>query len=805
MPKNVTKNILVIFTVMAAVMLIVYFAYLQNRDFRDIIVSQAQSQLLTTAKSTALTLEEFVSEHMNVLNSLSTNNILKELFKHNNLQDNMHLAHIVNTTYMMHMHDIDALYILDDSGNILLRYPARNRYGTTFNNLADKPGVAYVLKERKAYVTKPFHTTSGKFAISLLQPVYSKDEFVGILRLLVKVKTLSERFVKPVKAGVNGYAQLLDSSGILLAHQNQTYIEKHIIKTRKQLYPDHDWSELENIVRQMNAGKEGVGIYHSVWWNKAQREYVRVLTAYTPVRMGENTWSLSVAMDYNEIARPVNKNSRAMLLYSGFIITIVLLISILFFRHVKKLAIAKSDEKFLAFVNRATDSIFLLKHKENKGLVIVDANNTACEMHGYTKDELMEMPISKLDDSETAKHIPVRSRLLYTGEKLFFDGKHVRKDGTVFPIEVSAQLVVLDNVQFIVSIVRNTTDQKLSEKNLRESKDFNENLINTANVIIVGLDADGQINIFNKKAEEITGYTFDELGNQNWFEVLVPKDKYPNVWDEFSRLMEGGLPKQFTNPILTKMGVERIISWSNNEVMQGDKIVGSISFGLDITESKKAETKIANSLKEKEVLLKEIHHRVKNNMAVISSLLSLQSGYVDDNRYLEMFKESQSRIKSMALVHEKLYQSDDFTHIDVEGYVTSLAENIRSSFLTGDRDVKLNINVDELNLDIDNLVPCGLIMNEILTNSFKYAFNGHDNPEITITMKKVEDGNISLSISDNGIGLPDGYDISKPTGLGHKLIEPLIKQIEGTMEVNVDNGTEFRFIFPEKLETARAD
>ena len=214
---------------------------------------------------------------------------------------------------------------------------------------------------------------------------------------------------------------------------------------------------------------------------------------------------------------------------------------------------------------------------------------------------------------------------------------------------------------------------------------------------------------------------------------------------------------------------------------------------------KAAYIEVERKAREKEILLKEIHHRVKNNMAVISSLLALQSEYVDEKKYLDMFKESMSRIKSMALLHDKLYQNGDMARIDVRNYVKSLAGDIRSSFWNGDKEVKLNFDVDEVNLDIDNLLPCGLLMNEILTNSFKHAFDRHNNPEINITMKKVEDGNVSLSISDNGIGLPEGFDISNPAGLGHKLVKPLIEQIEGTIECNVNNGTTLKFIFPESL------
>ena len=216
----------------------------------------------------------------------------------------------------------------------------------------------------------------------------------------------------------------------------------------------------------------------------------------------------------------------------------------------------------------------------------------------------------------------------------------------------------------------------------------------------------------------------------------------------------------------------------------------------------KAEEESKKSLAEKEVLLKEVHHRVKNNMAIISSLLRLQSSYIDDEKYMDMFKESRSRITSMALVHEKLYQTQDFSKIDLNDYILTLVQSIRNTF-GRDREYNINTDVDNISLDIDILIPCGLIINEILTNSFKHAFNDREKAEINITIRRLEAGNIALTISDNGKGLPDGFDIADSTGLGLQLVNTLAEQIDGTLEIKSEKGAELKLVFPEKLEFAR--
>lgn len=216
-----------------------------------------------------------------------------------------------------------------------------------------------------------------------------------------------------------------------------------------------------------------------------------------------------------------------------------------------------------------------------------------------------------------------------------------------------------------------------------------------------------------------------------------------------------------------------------------------------------AEKSMRASLLEKEAMLKEIHHRVKNNMAVISSLLNMQSARVRDPEVAEMFKESRGRIMAMALVHEKLYSARDLARIDVADYLTSLAEGIKTMFGRG-TGVKMTFDIEDVNLDMDILIPCGLIMNELITNSFKHAFKQGGGHEVAITLKADGDKGVRFGIADNGVGLPEGFDADKSTGLGLRLVSALCAQIHGALDYKSENGASFMLTFPKTIQMARA-
>jgi PAS domain S-box-containing protein len=217
----------------------------------------------------------------------------------------------------------------------------------------------------------------------------------------------------------------------------------------------------------------------------------------------------------------------------------------------------------------------------------------------------------------------------------------------------------------------------------------------------------------------------------------------------------------------------------------------------DITERKRAEEQIKASLREKEVLLQEIHHRVKNNLQVISSLLYLQSKNIQDRKTLEMFQESQSRVRSMALVHERLYQSQDLARVDFAEYVRGLANYLFRSYGVNTNVIRLKINSDDVFLGVDTAIPCGLIINELVSNSLKYAFPDGREGEIHIELRVDDGGQFTLMISDNGVGFPKDLDFRDTGSLGLQLVNTLVGQLEGTIELDRSSGTALRIAFAE--------
>ncbi|MFN6539302.1 MAG: PAS domain S-box protein [Nostoc sp. EkiNYC01] len=215
----------------------------------------------------------------------------------------------------------------------------------------------------------------------------------------------------------------------------------------------------------------------------------------------------------------------------------------------------------------------------------------------------------------------------------------------------------------------------------------------------------------------------------------------------------------------------------------------------DITEHKQAQEKIKASLKEKEVLLKEIHHRVKNNLGIVSSLLQMQCRRTQDPQVAAILRDSQNRIASIALVHEKLYRSDDLADIDFAQYIPDLTTHLFDSYNVSSSQIKLNIQVDNARLDIETAIPCGLIINELVSNALKYAFVGNREGEIEVKFYQEPECTLILVVRDNGIGLPENFDSKKAKTLGITLVQGLVKQLRGKLEIDCHQGTQFKISF----------
>jgi two-component sensor histidine kinase len=208
---------------------------------------------------------------------------------------------------------------------------------------------------------------------------------------------------------------------------------------------------------------------------------------------------------------------------------------------------------------------------------------------------------------------------------------------------------------------------------------------------------------------------------------------------------------------------------------------------------------VEESLEEKNILLKEIHHRVKNNLQVISSLLNLQSAQIKDPVTVQLFRDSQNRVRSMALIHEKLYQSHDLARIDFKSYIESLSNYLVRSYATEARRVTFRLEIEQISLGIDQAVPCGLIINELVSNSLKYAFPDNQKGEVTIQFKIDERQQLQLTVGDNGIGFPESIDFQNTASLGLQLVNSLVNQLEGSIELIRSSGTQFRIVFCEPV------
>ena len=239
-----------------------------------------------------------------------------------------------------------------------------------------------------------------------------------------------------------------------------------------------------------------------------------------------------------------------------------------------------------------------------------------------------------------------------------------------------------------------------------------------------------------------------------------------------------------------KLYNERLISKLEKKMLELER---------EVAERKRAEDQIKASLREKEVLLQEVHHRVKNNMQIISSLFSLQSRHIKDKRALEIFKSSQNRVRSMALIHERFYQSEDMAKVDFAEYAQSLTSHLFSSHGTKPGAVKLNLKIKDVFLDLNTAIPCGLIINELVSNSLKHGFPGEKNGEIKIAMHPLDKDGMEVIVSDNGVGLPKGMDFIGTKTLGLHLVNLLAEdQLHGDIKLDRTKGTSFHIRFKVK-------
>ena len=337
----------------------------------------------------------------------------------------------------------------------------------------------------------------------------------------------------------------------------------------------------------------------------------------------------------------------------------------------------------------------------------------------------------------------------------------------------------------------------ISEERLRTTYEI-------AGVGIAQVSLDGRFIDVNPRLCEITGYTVDEIKGLAFQEITHPDDLPTDL--EYVRQLQAGeidrysMDKRYFRKDTSVIWVNLTVSLVRDDEGNPGHFIAVVE---DMTARKKAETDVKRSLDEKEVLLREIHHRVKNNMQVISSLLSLQAANIDDARLSELFQESKSRVRAMALIHEILYDSGDLSSIDLKNYLTRLSTSLTRMFGADTGQVRLNVESDDINLGIDEMVPCGLAISELVSNCFKYAFPDRREGRIDIRAIAEPQGGIRLVVSDDGVGMPEGLDIRNTKTMGMGLVVNLVeRQLRGKLELACDQGTRFTIVIPKSSEAA---
>ena len=495
-------------------------------------------------------------------------------------------------------------------------------------------------------------------------------------------------------------------------------------------------------------------------------------------------------------------------------------------------ALRESEERYKILFECSLDCVYIHDFEGN----FLDANGAALTLLGYGKDEIRSLSFaSLLSPDQIPLAFQTMKEIKETGQqKASVEYRARRKDGEYVDIETQASVIYRSGKPYAIEgVARDITGSKRSEKlrnaiyeiseaassaiNLHELFHFIHGvvteLIPTKNFYIALYDSENGILSFPYFRDE-----FDpppppkKLGKGLTEYVLRRGEPLLSSPERFAELQKNGEVELVGTPAVDWLGVPLKTGDKTIGIMVVQNYAESTRFRDDhknilmfvssqaamAIERKRAEERLKASLAEKEVLLREVHHRVKNNMQIMSSLLNLQTNEIKDPAAVELLKECQSRIRAMALVHEKLYLSKDLANIDFSQYLQSLTLHLFQSYQIHPHSIKLTMNMEKIFLDINMAIPCGLIVNELVSNALEHAFPDGRTGEIRVELFHAEGDKNCLVVSDNGVGFPESLDFRNMETLGMQIVDMLVDQLDGRIELDRSQGTSFKIVFEEQ-------
>jgi len=455
----------------------------------------------------------------------------------------------------------------------------------------------------------------------------------------------------------------------------------------------------------------------------------------------------------------------------------------------------ESEERYRCLFEN-NHAIMLLIDPDNGA--IVDANDAASTYYGWSIEELK---MRRIDEINTLKREEVfaEMQLALSEKRNYFLFRHRLADGTIRDVEVYSGPIPLKGKRLLYSIVHDITERKKADQQVKERIKELETLYSLGEI------AGKEDLTLDKLYQELTdilpqGCQYPEIACSR---IVIGDSEFRTNNFAESAWMQSA-PVKVSGTVVGKIEVgylEEMPKEGEGPFLKEEKLlIDSIAERLgQITERKLAEKEIRRSLREKETLLAEIHHRVKNNMQIISSLLSLQSRYIEDEKALSLINNCENRIKSMSLVHEKLYLSKDLSEIDFHDYMKDLSARLFQVHRVDSRVVRFSSHITDGLFNIETAIPLGLIINELISNALKHAFpeGGKGNIAVKLT-KNTKPEEYTLTVTDDGIGFPEGMDHQSTETFGLQLVEMLAEQLHGTMELDRNKGTSFKIIFKEQ-------
>ncbi len=456
-------------------------------------------------------------------------------------------------------------------------------------------------------------------------------------------------------------------------------------------------------------------------------------------------------------------------------------------------ALRESEEKYRTLFDDAAEGIALMGFDDSTLVV----NKSFARMHGYeSPEEMNRVRLHELDTPETARLAPDRLRRIREGETLNFDVEHFHRDGHIITLNVSCKMVHAEGRDYYMGLHQDITERKRAEEALRTSEELNRIISEmiTDYVFMVRRGQGGALELawVSENFSRLTrGRNIEDVKTDDlWMKIIHPDDR--DLFREFMdatvrEMKEGDLECRSIMPDGSPRHVQIFV-----KPVKPDRspltIYGAVN---DITERKMAEERIMSSLREKEILLQEVHHRVKNNLQSVISLFGLNEDRIRDTGDLDLFREMRGKIYSMALIHEMLYRSRDLSALDMGDYVRELATEVYRAFGADPARIAMRVDIKGITLGIRDAVPCGLLIHELVVNSLKHAYPEGREGQIAIAMKKTEGGEIELAVADDGVGLPDDIGPRGGGSMGLTLVRGWARQMGATLDIERTGGTRY--------------